>query len=83
MHDTHQEAPGLAALSLCESLILALTEAGVLDSREARGVLEDAMTAHRHAALGAGDRDIHRTAASLIERIREGVISVLQERQLR
>ncbi len=80
--DVYEQGPGLAALSLCESLILALTETGVLDSREARGVLDDAITAHRNASDARDAREAHNAAASLIERIREGVVSVLRERQL-
>jgi hypothetical protein len=42
------EFSGLAALSICESLLLALEESKVLSHRNARGVLEDPAAAHRN-----------------------------------
>jgi hypothetical protein len=67
--DTNGKAAGLAALAICESLLLALTELKVLDDREKRGVLEDAAAAHQGAealALNAAD---HAAAAALIKRM--------------
>ena len=70
------EAAGLAALSICESLLLSLTENRVIDAAEAKVILEDAATAHRSAVgLESGDTS-HDDAASLIERILEGGNSV-------
>jgi hypothetical protein len=74
-------AAGLAALSLCESVLLSLTENGVIDAAEARGILEDAAAAHRGAAPSAdGDADDHLEAAALIERILAGGNSVRRGR---
>ncbi|PWC86931.1 hypothetical protein TSH100_11100 [Azospirillum sp. TSH100] len=39
-------AAGMAALSICESLVIAMVEKGLLTAEEARGVLEDAAAAH-------------------------------------
>lgn len=39
-------AAGMAALSICESLMIAMVEKGLLTAEEARGVLEDAAAAH-------------------------------------
>jgi hypothetical protein len=56
---------GLAALSVCESILLSLTENGVIDADEARGILEDAAAAHRGAAPAAdGAAGDHREAAA-------------------
>lgn len=64
---------GLAALAICESMLLSLTENGVIDAAEARAILVDAATAHRNAVpLGPGGRD-HEAAALLIERMLKGV----------
>ncbi|WP_211113460.1 hypothetical protein [Azospirillum endophyticum] len=41
-----EEAAGMAALSICESLVIAMVEKGLLTVEEARGVLEDAAAAH-------------------------------------
>jgi hypothetical protein len=62
-------AAGCAALAICESLLLALTEAKVLDSHDVRGVLEDAATVHRDAVSATLDAAVHREAACMIERI--------------
>lgn len=62
-------AAGCAALAICESLLLALTEAKVLDGHDVRGVLEDAATAHRDSESAALDAAVHREAAHMIERI--------------
>jgi hypothetical protein len=63
-------AAGLAALSVCESILISLTENKIIDVAEARGILEDAAAAHRAAAPwvdGAGGE--HVEAAVLIEQI--------------
>lgn len=46
MMTSEEEAAGMAALSICESLVIALVEKGLLTVEEARGVLEDAAAAH-------------------------------------
>ena len=43
-------AAGLAALSVCESILLSLTENEIIDDAEARAILADAAAAHRGAA---------------------------------
>ena len=42
-------AAGLAALSVCESLLLSLTENKIIDEAEAKAILADAAAAHRGA----------------------------------
>jgi hypothetical protein len=65
---------GLAALAICESMLLSLTEAGIIiDNNEARAILVDAAAAHRNAAgLVDGAADDHLEAAALIERMLAG-----------
>jgi hypothetical protein len=65
---------GLAALAICESMLLSLTENRVIDAAEARAILADAATVHRNAAvpLGSGGPE-HAAAALLIERMLKGV----------
>jgi hypothetical protein len=71
------EAAGLAALSICEAILLSLTENAIIDEAEARGTLSDAATAHREAVpLADGDAGMHAQAAALIEAIRDGGNSV-------
>ena len=43
-------AAGLAALAICESLLLSLTENKLIDGAEALAILGDAAAAHRNAA---------------------------------
>ena len=59
-------AAGLAALSVCKSILLSLTENGIVDDGEAGAILADAAAALRGATPpAAGD---HEGAAALIER---------------
>jgi hypothetical protein len=67
--DINEVAAGCAALAICESLILALTELKVLDDNDARGVLEDAAATHRGAESTAPDAAVHAAAAHMIEHI--------------
>jgi hypothetical protein len=60
-------AAGCAALAICESLLLALTEAKILDSHDVRGVLQDAATVHRDAESAMMEAAVHREAAQMIE----------------
>ena len=74
--DRKAEAAGLAALAICESLLLSLTESKLLGTGEARSILEDAATANRNAIPLASDGTNHAAAASVIELILAGGNSV-------
>ena len=74
-------AAGLAALSICESMLLSLTDTGVIDDDEAKAILEDAATAHRNAVgVVDGKAGEHREAAAIIEAIIIGGNSVRHRR---
>ena len=75
-------APGLAALSICQALLLSLTDNGIIDKAEAKGILTDAAAAHRGeaASLADGAGHEHEEAAALIEAIRDGGNSVRRRR---
>ena len=63
-------AAGLAALSVCESILLSLTNRNVIDAEEATAILKDAANAHREAVpLSDGAAADHAEAAALIEAI--------------
>ena len=81
--DDHMSgAPGLAALSICELMLLSLTDTGVIDDDEAKAILEDAATAHRNAADEVdGYGEDHREAAAIIEAIIIGGNSVRHRRR--
>ena len=67
------EAAALAALSMGESLLLALAESGALKVTEIEGILDDAAAAHRTAAVEGKDPEVNRLAAEAIESIRRGL----------
>lgn len=68
------DAAGLAALALCESLLLSLTESGVIGAAEARAILEDAAAAQRNVPPEMADERAqeYRDAAAIIENILAG-----------
>lgn len=74
--DWKSEAVARAALSMGETLLLALTESGMLDRDEVHQALEDAANAHRQAADSSDDPKVHREAARLIENVMDGFNSV-------
>ena len=67
--DRNAGAAGLAALAICESLLLSLTESKVLPPGEARAILEDAAAANRNAIPLAPDGGHHEAAAAVIKRV--------------
>jgi len=73
-------ASGLAALSICEALMLALNDANVLPEHEIMGVLKDAAMTHEQAEGSDADLERHRAAADLINRIISGGNSVRRAR---
>jgi hypothetical protein len=69
-------AAGHAALAICESMLLSLSENKIIDEAEARAILEDAAAAHRNAIPMLADGAAHDEAATLIEAILKGGNSV-------
>jgi hypothetical protein len=69
-------AAGHAALAICESMLLSLTENKIIDEAEARAILEDAAAAHRNSVPLLADGADHEQAASLIDEILKGGNSV-------
>jgi len=65
----HPKISGMAALTICESLLLALEERGVLDKQEVHGLLIDAATTHGNAVTTAKNPEIHVAAQKVIEQI--------------
>lgn len=62
---------GAAALSICESMLIALQDLKVISAKEANAVLMDAAATHRHAIPVSPNGDEHRAIAELIERLFE------------
>lgn len=67
---------GLAALSICEALLLAMNDRGLLPEQEIIGVLRDAAAAHENAVGTELETERHRAVAELINVIIAGGNSV-------
>jgi hypothetical protein len=63
---------GIAALSICAALLLALNDRHLLPEHEILGVLRDAAAAHENAVGLDTNREMHEAVASLINRIISG-----------
>jgi hypothetical protein len=74
--EMNSAASGLAALSICESRLLALSDLKIMDKKEGDGVLKDAAAAHRGAGTSTQDTALHLEAATIIDRIKAGENSI-------
>lgn len=74
--DTTSVAAGLAALSICESLLLALSDLKIMRERDAGGILEDAAAAHRGAGASPPEAALHLEVVAIIDRIIAGGNSI-------
>ncbi|WP_436645103.1 hypothetical protein [Pseudogemmobacter hezensis] len=63
----------MAALSICEALLLAMNDHNLLPEREITGVLRDAAAAHENAVGDTAKIAMHRSVASLINVIMAGI----------
>lgn len=70
--DVQAPAAGLAALAICESLLLALSDLKIIGEREARGVLEDAAAAHRNGGGPSKADALNLEVVAILERIIAG-----------
>lgn len=71
-----KDVSGTAALAICESLLLALNDKGVLPEHEIVGVLRDAATAHQDLPGDEEKTALHTAVAKLINGIINGGNSV-------
>ncbi|NDW43888.1 hypothetical protein G0P99_02830 [Ruegeria sp. PrR005] len=65
---------GMAALSICEALLLTIHDYKLLPEHEIIGILRDAAATHENA-VGPG-AEMHQAVAALMNRIIAGGISV-------
>ncbi|MBV0912513.1 hypothetical protein [Anianabacter salinae] len=70
-----QDVAGTAALSICESLLLALNDRNILPEKEIVGILKDAAAAHQFAP-DSEQFEMHAAVAVLINGILDGGNSV-------
>ncbi len=66
------DAHGTAALGICESLLLALTERKVISEQDARELLTDVLTAHQEAAATSKTPDRHQAVVTIVQRMLAG-----------
>lgn len=67
---------GIAALSICEALMLAINDHNLLPEKEIMGVLKDAAAAHENAIGLDADKEMHKQVVLLINRVIAGGNSV-------
>ncbi len=70
------DVSGTAALAICESLLLALNDNGVLPEHEIVGVLRDVVTAHQDVPGDVEKTALNAAVAKLINGIIDGGNSV-------
>ncbi|SDL84298.1 hypothetical protein [Paracoccus chinensis] len=73
---TASEHAGQAALSICEALLLAMNDRGLLPEHEIVGLLRDAAATHENATGTELETETHRAVADLINAIIAGGNSV-------
>ena len=66
------DAEGLAALGICESLVLALTDRKIISDQDARDLLGDVAVTHTNAAAASSTPEVHQAVVEIISRILAG-----------
>ncbi len=72
----HEMASGMAALSICGSLLLALNDLDVLTDSDAIGIVTDAASAHRVAGTTIDEKAMHQSVVTILDRIIAGGNSI-------
>ena len=71
-HPRLNDADGMAALGICESLLLALTDLKVISEKDARALLTDVATTHNEAAAASQTPERHQAVVDIVRRILAG-----------
>jgi hypothetical protein len=66
------DTDGTAALGICESLLLALTDAKILSEKDARDLLTDVVSTHQDAADASASPGKHEAVIAVVQRILAG-----------
>jgi hypothetical protein len=74
--NVNDAASGLAALSICESLLLAIGDLELMNEKELVDVVADAAEAHRNAGESARDIALNREVAAILDRMVAGGNSI-------
>ena len=72
MTENSTDAAGAAALVICESLLLALTDQKIISERQVRDLLTDVASAHQVAASASSSPATHEAVVKIVERILAG-----------
>ena len=70
------DTEGMAALGICESLLLALTDLKIISEQHARDLLTDVATTHGEAATTALAPERHQAVVEIVQRILAGTNGV-------
>jgi hypothetical protein len=65
-------AEGMAALGICESILLALTDLKIISQKDARDLLTDVATTHQEAAATLEAPETHLAVVEIVQRILAG-----------
>lgn len=76
-------AAGMAALSICESLILAMGDLKIMGESDAVAVITDAASAHRAAEGTPEQLALHRDVVAILDRILAGGNSIRRSKPQR
>jgi hypothetical protein len=71
-HTNFNHAEGLAALGICESLLIALTDLQIISEKDARDVLTAVAAAHNEASAVSQTPEKHQAVIDIVERILAG-----------
>ena len=71
-HNVTNDAHGMAAVAICESILLALTDLQVISEKEARSLLTDVATAHTEGAETSITPEKHRAVVEIVQSILAG-----------
>jgi hypothetical protein len=63
------DADGTAALGICESLLIALTEGKIIAEQDARDLLTDVLTSHQEASVKSTSPEMHHAVIAIMQRI--------------
>jgi len=67
-----RDADGAAALGICESLLVALTDLKIISEQDARDLLTDVSTTHDEAAEASQTPERNRAVIAIVQRILAG-----------
>jgi hypothetical protein len=71
-HARFDDADGTAALGICESLLIAMTDLKIISEQDARDLLTDVATSHQEAGAISKTPARHEAVVAIVQRILAG-----------